>query len=396
MGGAFIAFLITVFAIAVLTRDGYAFVLLYLFSGAFLLSRWWTARTAGKIEYSRHFEPLAFPGEQVSVVVKVNNRSRLPVVWLHAQESLPLEISNIKVIRRVFSLPPSGSDRLEYLLSPQKRGYYPLGPLQLNTGDILGLAQEKTIQGQRDFLTVYPKVIPLTQVGLPSHSPLGDLRHTQPIFEDPARPIGKRDYHTGDSLRRIDWKASAAVQRLQVKIFEPSVALETAIFLDLAAEDYHPKFRYFASELAIVVAASLANWVIQRRQAVGLMVNGSDASLSTSETVQPIPPRKGRPHLMRLLQTLARVQLAPAGSFTNLLRQNRFDLSWGSTVIVITGQAGNDLFDTLFQFQRRGLHTVLVLCGDILGIKDIQAKAAHFAIPLFHFREEKDLEVWRK
>ena len=54
----------------------------------------------------------------------------------------------------------------------------------------------------------------LTSLSLPSHSPLGTLRHTQPIFEDPSRVTGKRDYISGDSLRRVDWKATAATGRL--------------------------------------------------------------------------------------------------------------------------------------------------------------------------------------
>lgn len=395
MGGAFIAFLISVFFIAVFTRDSYAFILFYLFAGAFIISRWWTSRTAAAVTFQRQFERHAFPGENISVQLTIQNHSRLPIIWLHLQESLPLEISNLKVLRRVLSLPSKGADQVHYQLTPQKRGYYPIGPIQLSTGDLLGLAGEKTIQGERDYLTVYPTVIPLTKVSLPSYSPLGDLRTIRPIYEDPSRSIGKRDYQPGDSLRRIDWKSSAAVGRLQTRLFEPSIALETVLFLNLNTEEYHLKFRYNATELAIVVAASLATWILGRKQSAGLFVNGSDP-LAETGLPRPLPTRKGRQHLMRLLETLARVQMVKSESFEQVLRRNRAGLNWGTTIIAITGQAEDSLFDEIFQVRRSGLNLVLILCGEVIGIKDIKARAEHFKIPFFHFRDEKDLDVWRK
>ena len=395
MGGAFIAFLVTVFIIAVIIRDSYAFILLYLFAGAFLIGRWWTNRSAAAITFQRIFEHHAFPGENIPVRLNLKNNSRLPVVWLHVQESLPLEISNIKVLRQVFTLAPHGSDQLDYLLTPQKRGYFAIGPIQLSTGDLLGLVREKIIQGKSDFLTVYPKVIPLTKIGLPSHSPLGDLRYEQPIFEDPSRSIGKRDYMPGDSLRRIDWKSTAAVGRLQTKLYEPSIALETVLFLNLNADEYQLKFRYTASELAIVVAASLANWIIGHKQSVGLVVNGSDPLTGTGAP-QPLPTRKGRPHLMRILETMARVQMIQTSPLQQVLHQNRVGLGWGTTVVAITGQTDETLFDEFFQLRRAGLNLVLILCGEVIGIKDIKAQTKHFKIPFFYFRDEKDLDLWRR
>ena len=86
---------------------------------------------------------------------------------------------------------------------------------------------------------------------------------------------GKRDYVASDSLRRMNWKASASTGRLQIKQFEPSIALQTEIFLNLNASEYVTKHRIDATELAIVVAASLANWAVIQKQAVGLTTNGS-------------------------------------------------------------------------------------------------------------------------
>jgi uncharacterized protein (DUF58 family) len=196
-------------------------------------------------------------------------------------------------------------------------------------------------------------------------------------------------------LRRIDWKSSATVGRLQTKLYEPSIALETVLILNLNSDEYHLKFRYNDSELAVVVAASLANWIISHKQSAGLIVNGADP-LSESGFPRPLPTRKGRPHLMRLLETLARVQMATSDPFPQVLRRNRAGLSWGTTIIAITGQAEESLFDEIFQLRRSGINAVMILCGEVTGIKDLKAQAEHFQIPFFHFRDEKDLDIWRK
>ncbi len=395
MSGAFITFLIVIFFVAVFTRDSYAFILLYLFFGAYLFGRWWVNRIAAKISFERKFEKRVFPGDKIQVDLKIKNNSRLPAIWLHVQESLPLEISTNKILRQVFSLPAKSEDTLTYQLSPYKRGYFPIGPLLVSTGDLLGLVQEKMINGESDYLTVFPKVIPLSRIQFPSNSPLGDLRYTQPIFEDPARPVGKRDYLTGNSLRRIDWKSTAAVGRLQTRQFEPSIALETVLFLNLNAEEYHFKFRYDASELAIVISASLANWLVSRKQAAGLVVNGADP-FAGDALPQMHSPRKGRAHLMRMLETLARVQLVPTRSIVEVLRQKRGDFSWGTTIIVISGQAEENMFEEFFQMRRAGLNIVLILCGDSVGLQNTKVRAYKFKIPFFHIRDEKDLDIWRK
>jgi uncharacterized protein (DUF58 family) len=98
--------------------------------------------------------------------------------------------------------------------------------ITLQSGDLFGLSEGIAHEGIKDFITVFPKIIPLAQIRLPSRSPSGTLHHREPIFEDPSRILGKREYISGDSLRRVDWKASAISGQLIVKLFEPSFALD--------------------------------------------------------------------------------------------------------------------------------------------------------------------------
>ncbi len=346
------------------------------------------------VEYSRTFRRRAFLHEKVPVHVELVNLHWLPVPWLQLTESLPLELIVPNAYRNVTSLGPYERQRFMYTLHADRRGYYTIGPLHLRSGDLIGLNEELDTEGAPDYLIVYPKIIPLANMRLPSHSPLGTLRHTQPIFEDPTRVRGKRDYVAGDSLRRVDWKATAALGRLQVKQFEPSIALETAIFLNLNTEEYEQRTRLDATELAIVIAASVANWIINQRESAGLSVNGADP-LGMEEKPQMLPPRKGRAHLTRMLDVLARIRPIPTVSFVQLLQREAPHLSWGTTVILITGSVDDTLFDEIFRARRVGLNVVLILCGTVKNLMEVQHRAEHFGIPVQHFARERDLDVWR-
>jgi uncharacterized protein (DUF58 family) len=394
MGEAFTVFIIFLLILAALTRETFVFVLMYLFVGATLLGRWWSNRVVRQMGFDRRYDHKVFPGEIVPVRVDLRNTSMLPAVWLRVQDYYPIELAETSSFTQVISLGPREKIRLNYNLRAHKRGYYIVGPLQISSGDLLGMAPERISEGPSDYLTVYPRVIPLSTVRLPSYSPMGTMRHKQPIFEDPTRPIGKRDYQPGDSLRRIDWKTSAATGRLQTKLFEPSIALETAIFLNLNLSDYNIRTHFDASELAIVVTASLANWVISQRQSTGMIANGHDALSADSHPV-PLHPRKGRAHLMRILEILARIRAVETESFTMLVRQHRVQLAWGTTLIVVTGSAEKPLFDELLQCRRSGLNPVLILCGEHPNHRQAVQQSKLFGVPAYTFRSEKDLDIWR-
>jgi len=362
MFGFLTAYLVFLTILSVLAGDSFVLKIVYLFAGIYLLGGWWSRRSLQGLQIERSFRPRAFPREEVPVSLQIHNTSRLPVIWLHLQDKLPLEISRHRSFMQVVSIAPRASSRLAYILQPQKRGYYPVGPLLIKGGDLLGLLPEHRSEGVVSHLTVFPEIYPISELNLQTHSPLGSLSYSQPIFEDPSRPRGKRDYAVGDPLRRIDWKSSAAAGKLQTRLFSPTVNLEMAMFLNLDQQDYSFRNRMGVSELAITVAASLATWGAHQRQAVGLYCNGSDP-IGKDGLAQNITPRKGRLQLGLILETLARVNLTGGISLEQMLHLCWPHLRWGTTITIITPQARTELLDELMLARRAGLQAVLVLCG---------------------------------
>lgn len=394
MVDTFLVFMIFMISFTAIFRDRFAFTILYFFAAAYIVGRWWIYKAISQLVFRRKFDRYAFLGEYVDVEIDIQNQGWLPVPWVQIQDFIPLEVADERVFRRVISLKSQERQFLNYRLYTHKRGYYALGPLSIVSGDLLGLVGEVKREGKVDYLTVFPKVIPFSFVALPSHSPIGTIKHTQPVFEDPARPVGKREYITGDSIRRIDWKATASTGRIQIKQYEPSIDLQVAILLNLNMGDYFPKTWFDSTEIAIITAASIANWAATQKLATSLSVNGSDP-LSEQQISTSIQPGKGRSHLIHILAVLARIQAAEVNSFTSFIQSATLHLGWGTTIVIITGIANNTLLDELYRNRRNGLNVILILCGSNPHLREIVTQAGFYGIPVYPFEREKDLEVWR-
>lgn len=391
----FIVFLVVSLGLAALARDPFIFAVLYLFSGAYILGRWWSRKAIASLTFSRKFDAHVFIGDRVSVQLKIRNTSRLPLLWARIQESLPVEISRSGSVRRIISFSPRECHQLSYLLEPRYRGYYPIGPAQAQTSDLLGFSRPDIMENQADYIYVFPKIIPLRNTAMSPSSPLGNLKSQQPIFEDPSRPIGKRNYIYGDSQRRIDWKSSASSGRLQVKLFEPSVDMQLMILLNLNEDDYKTKFRTATVELAITAAASIAYWSLERKIVTGLAVNGLD-TVNPVDPLEPIVMNKGRAHLVKILEVLSRAKIGVNMPLQNQLQSTAHGLGWGTTLVLITGSANGELFQDLYFLRRRGINIVLIVCGDIPNHRSIQINSRYYGVSFYHFIREADLDIWRQ
>ncbi|MBL8045192.1 MAG: DUF58 domain-containing protein [Anaerolineales bacterium] len=396
----FLPFLLLLFIIAAFLRIDFFFTIAYLFFGVWLLAQLWSQRNMRGLRLTRHFVNRAFNGDEVEMQVRAHNTGRLPLTWVHVQDSVPVDLGVPKRQARVFSLNAQESGTLNYTLHCRKRGVYRLGPLMARTGDLFGLLETRPFESQTELMIVYPRVVPLAKLGLPTRSPLAALPDRTPLFEDTARVIGVREYAPGDSLRRIHWTATASAGQLLVKNYQPAIARETLIALDLDPENYELRGRHDLIELAITVAASIANYTLGReRQPVGLVVQARDGAAHSSAATEAetalqfnLPPRAERAQLMTILETLARVQPLAGRPFAEFLRQQSLHLAWGTTLVVIAGRADVSLFSTLAQLRQAGFPVaVIVVQGSLL--REARQRAAVLRIPIYAVGREKDLET---
>lgn len=392
----FVSFLLVLFLIAIFLRVDFFFTVIYFLAATYLLSRIWLQRTMKNLAVQRHFVDRAFTGDEVKVDLTVRNGGWLPVPWMEVSESLPVQLRAMSFRSRVISLGSHEPWTFSYTLSCRRRGYYQVGPMTVQTGDLLGIQGRVLARVEPARMTVYPRVVALSQLGIPTRSPMVALAARSPLFEDASRIMGVRDYRRGDSPRRIHWSSTARANRLVVKQYQPAIARETLICLNLDEDDYDSRRRFYATELAIVVAASIASHVIlKERLPVGLVTEAVDPLFDERRRIA-LAPRAERGHLMaNLLETLARVQPTTAAPLTDLLRRETVHLSWGATVVVITGQESEELLNTLIYLQRSGYAVSLVLVQPALASAELRERSALISVPVHRVWEERDLETWQ-
>jgi len=209
--------------VALLLDFGLLAYAMYALLGVLVLSRWladsWSANLSATRETNRDRVEI---GDQVAVVVTLENKGWLPIPWLLLEDLLPRQAllhnpPNLQVLGRRLQLVSFRSrmrKTILYQLQCNRRGYYQLGPLVAETGDVFGLYRRYRILSEPGFLLAYPKVIGLAGFDIASRRPIGEVRLSHRLYEDPTRMAGVRSYQAGDPLNRIHWGATAATGQL--------------------------------------------------------------------------------------------------------------------------------------------------------------------------------------
>ncbi|ETX01155.1 MAG: hypothetical protein ETSY1_08495 [Candidatus Entotheonella factor] len=390
----FVVFVAVLFVLAAVLQVNFFFTIAYFFAGIYIVSRIWSKRVVKQLSMRRDLTQRAFLGDEIDVTLTLENRGWLPIPWLMIHDPYPLDLAATPLFKQVIRMQGHAVQRFHYRLRARRRGYYEIGPLRADAGDLLGLHHWQRDAVPAEYVIVYPKMQPIAKLPLPTHSPQVVLPTALPIFEDPARLMGVRDYAWGDNPRYIHWTATAATGQTLVKQFEPAIARETALFLNMARDDYDRSEQRTGIELAITVAASLArHMVMVEKLPVGLHTMALDP-LTNAVQQFSLPPHKEQGQLLRILDVLARIESVEADqavmTFSEWVQQQSVHLSWGATLMILTNQLSEPLLQVLQGARQGGLKPALVL---------VRGNRAHPAIrqlnfPVFDIWEEQDIERW--
>jgi uncharacterized protein (DUF58 family) len=375
-------------------RQDWIFYLAYVVAGVWLFSNWSVRRSLHFVDVKRSMLDKAFVGQKIPITVEITNRSRVPLPWMVLEERVPLDLRDIADYRMALSAGGRSTITHSYTIIAKRRGYFALGPLSLRSGDLFGFVEANWEEVAPRYVTVYPLIFPLGRLGLPSRIPVGGRTSTQRLYEDPARLAGVRAYVAGDSQRRIHWKASAHANELLVKKYQPAIGLNCMIALDFSRPAYSRGNVSSVSEWAVSIVASVAAAVTESRQPVGLLCRGIDAaSGAANASPLPLPARTGQAQLTAILSTLARLELRDDdSSFATWLTPLLAEQEWGTTVVVVTPQASEELLWALHLAMRRGSTILLLLCGEQPDARTLGAKAKRLGIDYHQTLWEKDIQ----
>ncbi len=401
-----------------------------------VVSRFLTNRWVNALQAERSCSKLvANINDHIGVSLDLVNTGALPIPWVLLEDALPeqallydppsLDVQDSRV--KLTMLRPNQKKRLQYSFICNRRGYYQLGPTILETGDLFGLHRRYQIAAAPQFLTVYPRIVPLDGYDLASRRPIGEIKMTHRLFEDPTRIAGVRAYQHGDPLNRIHWRATARTGQLHSKIYEASSVAGVTIMMEFRREAYPRDGEPFRSELAVTAATSIANAVQVMGQQVGFLTNGRDAAdrirlegwdgkpvaLETREAantaaeidekndrLQPvqIPTRRDSEQFNRIRETLARVELTDGLTFAQLVIEAQSRIPRDATVLAIIPGDNDQTTIALQNMARSGFAvSVMVNAFDLLDYARISSPLISAGIETYHLRDEESIvHVCRK
>ncbi len=414
-------------AIAIVLQMGllaYAmYALIVVVLGSHCLARLWSASVAITREVNRLEAEI---GDTVAVVLTIRNTSRWPVGWVLIEDLIPrhallyrppsLRLAGSRLLLTM--LRPGQTRRLLYQLTGNRRGYYQLGPAVVETGDLFGLQRHFRTQAPPEFLTVMPKVYPLEGYDVASRRPIGEIRMTYRLFEDPTRNSGVRKYEAGDPLNRVHWRATARTGVLQSKTYEPSTIAGATLLLDLHATSYPARHEPVRSDLAVTAAASIANALYEMNQQVGLVTNGRDAAdrirqegwsqpahsradvrdaagmLAENQRLDPVmvPTARGAATLLQLFRALARLERTDGLDLAALVFETSARLPNDATVMAILPCVTHATAIALGSLRKRGLAVVAIInTFETTDFADFSAPLLAEGIATTHLRDEPSI-----
>ncbi len=283
-----------------------------------------------------------FPGDKAELSIEIKNGKRLPTLlkWTQPLSKILKQVikegeagavSNGEIVTGKAYLGPFAEISRELYFTAQKRGYYKIPALQLQSRDVLGLFNRDSYVESKQHLAVYPRLLPLDSIEFKASDFSGLKRDSRPYLFDPIMFVGLRDYTPDMPARFISWKASAHKDRLLSKIVESSSSLRICIAIDVEAFML-PEPREEEFERALSIAASLAVWADNCRIPFGLV---SNASMTGKHGNAIVPVNRSDDQGRQVLEALARVEFNTYGSLEAILKAEALHIPWGTTLIIL-------------------------------------------------------------
>lgn len=362
-------------------------------------------------------------GENVTARLKLRNAKEAPAWWLLWRDQIDpgLDVEGASSAFR--NLAAGETHELVYKLHSLRRGLFQVGPVLIESSGPFGLVRRFEVGSEAAFVTVMPRTVAIGEGWPLGHRPIHEVPRRRSLFEDPTRFLGIRDYHHGDELRRVHWRATARALKLQVKLYEPSVLEGVLLAVEMSNRAFNLPVEGSENEagdplveLTVTAAASIADFVLAGGQKVALVANGNDAAAAFPDdwqggsfqrlddaladaggrrkitTARPleVEPAKGSRQRDRLRTALARLVPAPGPSLPEMLDVELPRLPRSLVMMVVTPRLDQALGGVLSSLKRSGIEVGVVWIGGELT-EAAEAGNMPEGVPVYAVSSEDDL-----
>lgn len=308
-----------------------------------------------KFTIEREISPSFALGTQQTIHLKLDSQSK-STIKLALFDHVP-NTMQVKHLPQHLALHTKEHAKLSYQVTPQKRGLFNFQKVQIRIKSRLGFWWHDFSYTLENEVRVYPNY---TQIAHYSLLAAEHQLNQMGVVKKQRRGEGSdfhqlREYREGDSLRQIDWKATARMQKPISREYQDERNQEIMVLLDcghrmLAKDDELSHFDHILNAILL-----LSHVALKQGDGVGMG--------TFSGTPRWLPAQKGQVALQSLLNQV--YDLNPSTQAPDyrqaatefLVRQKRRSL-----VIVVTNLRDEDLGDLLPAMQSlRKRHLVLLV-----------------------------------
>ena len=122
-----------------------------------------------------------------------------------------------------------------------------------------------------------------------------------------------REYQPPDDIRHIDWNVTARMDMPYVRQYMEDREITAWFLLDLSPSMAFGRLERRKESVVVDLVGVLARLLTRNGNRVGAILYDNNVELA-------IPPRGGRPQVLRLINDIQRQQSSPGGAMTNLAK----------------------------------------------------------------------------
>ncbi|MCR5609948.1 MAG: DUF58 domain-containing protein [Lachnospiraceae bacterium] len=312
----------------------------------YLFDRYWNHNLKIDMEFSKNE---AYVGEKLRLnYTVVNNKPMaLPLIQLKFNTSRYLDFyedANSTVTDNSYhsELISIGGNQVitqnnEFICT--HRGEFVINEVDLITYNMF-LSNKSIIKFHTDInLIVFPKIVETEMFNFTFKGLLGDILSTRRLIDDPFDFRGIRDYQTFDSMKSINWSASARSLGLKVNVYNYTASQKIRIIANIDNDlvSRHDDL----SEACISLAASFAYAFLKEGIETSCYCNALNKK---TKKLIAIPGGTGKKHLDYILFSLARLDISEVKEdFTTLTKNLIKDCSENEWLLIISASRNKEL-----------------------------------------------------
>lgn len=327
---------------------------------AYLYRKYWNYGLSAVVEFKKD---AVNEGDFVTVEEKIENRKWLPLPMVKVKYTLSNSFiekgktveKNVDCYNRneIFSILMFQRIRRKVEFICSRRGVYRIKDVNILVGNLfLSETNFAEIKNEKK-LTVYPKYVDINRFMKIYQNIYGNIITKQFMMEDPFMYRGVREYQIYDTIKSINWNASAKCGELKVNVLENTSQREVNIFLNIKRDTLLHSSE--VSEEAIRLCKTFTLELYREGIKSSIYTNGRD--IETDEIIRVENNDLSQNYADVVNDALARIVVKEGG---NVHTENEADDFVSMYEALLKESAINKYIILISNYQRDDLQNLLV------------------------------------